>query len=337
MKILNRTKIAVERQLKGMGCTIFEIGINHPSKGFMNREMDFSGIVKSIPFFKKENTEGCDLYVRPARREEGNLILLDDLTLSKIEDLQAGDFAAAVIVMTSPMNYQAWVKLDVNTGSAMRLEIARYLARQYDTDMNSADAWHYGRLAGFTNQKRKHVTEDGKQPFVLLESYNGKSCLGSDYLIRTASQLIKEQNEKLNEILTAVLPTSESKKIEYVDVAVLYDSINKSMQKNFGGNLDQSRLDWFVSLALINRGYDAFLVEDLLLMHSPGLHERKRTSAYEYTVKTAWKALVWLDFKSRGFAFKDVSNILLSEAKARRDASIVNRQQCETEAQAAQH
>ncbi|WP_373870935.1 DNA-primase RepB domain-containing protein, partial [Aeromonas caviae] len=36
---------------------------------------------------------------------------------------------------------------------------ARRLAREYDADPASADSHHYGRLAGFTNQKPKHTTK----------------------------------------------------------------------------------------------------------------------------------------------------------------------------------
>ncbi|WP_223940025.1 DNA-primase RepB domain-containing protein, partial [Aeromonas caviae] len=33
------------------------------------------------------------------------------------------------------------------------------MAREYDADPASADSHHYGRLAGFTNQKPKHTTK----------------------------------------------------------------------------------------------------------------------------------------------------------------------------------
>ncbi|WP_223932390.1 DNA-primase RepB domain-containing protein, partial [Aeromonas caviae] len=38
---------------------------------------------------------------------------------------------------------------------------------EYDADPASADSHHYGRLAGFTNQKPKHTTKTGYQPWGL--------------------------------------------------------------------------------------------------------------------------------------------------------------------------
>lgn len=67
---------------------------------------------------------------------------------------------------------------------------------KYGGDKDSADWRHYGRLAGFTNQKPDYVNKIGKRPFVLLRSNSGKVCQkGPEMLIR-AQTIIESRKGK---------------------------------------------------------------------------------------------------------------------------------------------
>src|SRR5262249_39936982 len=83
-------------------------------------------------------------------------------------------FTPALIVETSPGNFQAWL----NHGRILPKEFssaaARELAVCFGGDRGSADWRHYGRLAGFTNRKPKHQLSDGHFPFVRLIHADGQ-------------------------------------------------------------------------------------------------------------------------------------------------------------------
>jgi hypothetical protein len=89
------------------------------------------------------------------RKRESNLTLIDDLKAEAVVRMREERFPPAVVVQTSPANYQAWVKhaerLDKELGTA----VARDLAKRFGGDVKAADWRHFGRLAGFTNTKEK--------------------------------------------------------------------------------------------------------------------------------------------------------------------------------------
>ncbi|WP_416381192.1 DNA-primase RepB domain-containing protein [Klebsiella pneumoniae] len=126
-------------------------------------------------------------------------MLVDDLSEFDLDDMKAEGREPALIVETSPKNYQAWVKVAQDAPAGHRGVIARKLAREYDADPASADSRHYGRLAGFTNRKDKHTTRTGYQPWVLLRESKGKTATAGPELMQQAGQVldsIKRQQER---------------------------------------------------------------------------------------------------------------------------------------------
>ena len=77
---------------------------------------------------------------------------------------------------------------------------ARDLAKTYGGDPNSADSQHYGRLAGFTNQKPKH-TRAGRQPYVLAHDCSGQVAAAAPaylqrierHMDKAAAQQVRQQ------------------------------------------------------------------------------------------------------------------------------------------------
>ena len=139
------------------------MGIREAKTGqMMNREWSRAELEQSAPWLKRMNAKGNDVYVRPAGAH--SLVLVDDVKPAMLEKMRRDGFAPAATIETSPGNYQAWVKLSDKPLSAdVRRVAAQALAKHYDGDPNSADSRHYGRLAGFTNQKPQHA-KDGRQP-----------------------------------------------------------------------------------------------------------------------------------------------------------------------------
>lgn len=319
----DRTRAAVSRQIKGMGATLYEVGIRHPERGMLNREWNESEILKALEWLKRENFNGCDVYIRPARSVPNRLILIDDLGLGTLARLQAGPYPAAVTVQTSPGNYQAWVKLNEDAPADIRREVARHLAREYGGDPNSADSAHYGRLAGFTNRKPEHIDTAGRSPFVLLDSYNGKAATMADELVQIALEMIERDREQGRNMAALVqqqaraMPQASQAPQSAQELERWYQNLWRSLQAQFGKDFDASRADWMAAVAMFRRGFDFYAVAQAIAQHSPGIEDRKGAAVTDYVTRTAGKAQVWHELRAAGANYAEVADTLLTLAQER--------------------
>ena len=169
---------AATKQVSAMATQVFEMGLFKPAitstdrhAEMVPRVWDCSTLLKAIPWLKFQNRDGRNIYIRP--KDEHALSLVDDLTPTALYRMKASGFQPAIVIETSPGNFQAWM----NHGRVLPRQIssaaARALAEQFGGDLGSADWRHYGRLAGFTNRKEKHRQEDGRFPFVRLVHASG--------------------------------------------------------------------------------------------------------------------------------------------------------------------
>jgi hypothetical protein len=137
------------------------------------RTWDLKTIVESIPWLKFQNVEGRNIYIRP--KGEHALSLVDDLTSEALERMKHSGFNPAVIVETSPENFQAWLNHRRVLPKETSTPVARALAEKFGGDPGSADWRHFGRLASFSNRKDKHRQPGGHYPFVRLVHATGES------------------------------------------------------------------------------------------------------------------------------------------------------------------
>jgi RepB DNA-primase from phage plasmid len=93
------------------------------------------------------------------------LSLIDDLSSEAIERMKAEGFEPAIVVETSPNNFQAWLNHGQILDAAAGTRAAKQLAERFEGDPSSADWRHFGRLAGFTNPKRERQLPSGLRPF----------------------------------------------------------------------------------------------------------------------------------------------------------------------------
>jgi hypothetical protein len=63
-------------------------------------------IKEAIKWLRHENGKGAHIYIRPAGAH--CLSLIDDLTAEAMERMKADGFEPAVVVETSPNNFQTW-------------------------------------------------------------------------------------------------------------------------------------------------------------------------------------------------------------------------------------
>src|SRR6266446_2658648 len=172
-----KSAVIVERlvrvQLRAMGCERFELGIRRDAGEMILREGQGAiEIAEAIKWLRHENAKGAHIYVRPAGAH--SLSLLDDLSSETIERMKAEGFEPAVVVETSPNNFQAWLNHGQVLDTAMSTHAAKLLAERFGGDPSSADWRHFGRLAGFTNPKPERQLPSGMRPFARLRSAKGR-------------------------------------------------------------------------------------------------------------------------------------------------------------------
>ena len=127
----------------------------------------------AISWFRRENAHGAHIFVRPHGAHA--LSLVDDVSAEAIAAMKEAGFQPAVVVETSPGNFQVWVNHGrVLSDHTFSTQAAKELARRFGGDPSSADWRHFGRLAGFTNQKPKRRLSNGLQPFVRLHECEGR-------------------------------------------------------------------------------------------------------------------------------------------------------------------
>ena len=179
------TEEAVQQQIDAMHGEVFEIGLFDPnsSRQMLPRVWDRNALLRSISWLRLKNGRGRNIYIRPSG--EHRLSLIDDIGWRAVGRLKEEGFEPAVIVETSPGNFQVWLNHGVALSKDLSTIAARLLARRFRGDPASADWRHYGRLAGFTNRKEKYRKENGLYPFVLLHEASGRTY-------KRASELLGE-------------------------------------------------------------------------------------------------------------------------------------------------
>ncbi|NMS17519.1 DNA primase, partial [Vibrio parahaemolyticus] len=287
----DRTLQAIGRQLTATGCERFDIGVRDATTGqMMNREWSAAEVLQNTPWLKRMNAQGNDVYIRPAEQERHGLVLVDDLSEFDLDDMKAEGREPALIVETSPKNYQAWVKVAQDAPAGHRGVIARKLAREYDADPASADSRHYGRLAGFTNRKDKHTTRTGYQPWVLLRESKGKTATAGPELMQQAGQVldsIKRQQERTARLAEITAPRSVRR---YRRSAVDdYRSEMAGLVKRFGDDL--SKCDFIAAMKLASKGREPDEIAKAMAEASPAIMERKAGHEADYIKRTVQKVM----------------------------------------------
>jgi DNA primase RepB-like protein len=273
------TRSQVRRQLAAMASDSFDIGVLRPSGQMLLREKWSSDrIDAALTWLRRENSCGAHIFVRPSGGHA--LSLIDDLSANAIVEIKENGFEPAVVVETSAHNFQAWVNHGrVIADHFVSTHAARELARRFGGDSSSADWRHFGRLAGFTNQKAEWRLESGLPPFVRLREYNG--CVYSaaaDFLPQitaVAAEMRRElevASERRSQFDGAIRPIA-----------------NFHAEPRYVGDLHRADMAWALHAA--SRGLTEKQIRDEILnardLSKKGRPPRQR----DYAKRTAIKAI----------------------------------------------
>jgi hypothetical protein len=284
--IRDRTADAIRRQIAAMGSEVFEIGLFKPDASesepvMLPRVWDLDALVRSIGWLRHQNRDGRNIYVRP--KGEHNLSLIDDLTLDAVAALARSGFAPAIVVETSPGNYQAWLKHSEQLSKEEGTAAARALAERFGGDPGAADWRHFGRLAGFTNRKEKYCDgATGLYPFVKIVQASGTVYPESErFILHIRRQLEIERERELERRSRMQAGTRQISSGDLKSIESFRDD------PRYGG--DGTRIDLAYAIYALSRGATEAQVESALrsrdLSHKGG--ERRQADYVERTIKKA--------------------------------------------------
>ena len=167
----------VAQQIKGMGINRFEVGVltSDPARGktMMLKVLDANEVIHRSASFRRLNAAGADIHIRPKEEDGYSLSLVDDVSLATIARMRQEGFRPALVVRTSPDNYQAWMRHGEALNGETSYGVGKALAEKFGADIGAAPAGHMGRLAGTTNRKEQYRTPEGKFPWVVVTDAPG--------------------------------------------------------------------------------------------------------------------------------------------------------------------
>ena len=254
------------------------------------RQWDTAAIEHAIAWLRYQNYRGCDIYIRPAGSPHP-LNLVDDLTAEAVAAMKQTGFDPAVIVETSPNNYQAWLKhpepLDKETSTAT----ARALAEKFGGDRGAADWRHLGRCAGFENRKPRHqdlVT--GLFPLVRLVEAPGKVYPEAERFIAEVKRNLEEQHrrweQRREQRLSEPIHGSRSRRLDLKTIDAF-----RSNPKYDG---DGKRCDLAYAIYALAHGATAAQVETVIRSRDLS-HKGSERRQEDYVQRTIRKAIEGLD------------------------------------------
>jgi hypothetical protein len=288
--LINRTPIAVQHQVAAMAADLFEIGLYNPDPGptesvMIPRVWDAESLLNSIPWLRHQNCDGRNIYIRP--KGEHHLSLVDDLTTDAVSVMKAVGFDPAVVVETSPGNFQAWLKHTERLSKEVSTALARALAEKFGGDRGAADWRHFGRLAGFTNRKAKYLdTSTGLYPFVrLIEAEGGVYPEAERFLagVKNEFERQKAERERVREQIAKIAP-SLPKYLKTVDAFRL--------DTRYGG--DGTRIDLAYAVYALSHGANAAEVQAAIRSRDLS-HKGNERRQNEYVQRTIKKALATIE------------------------------------------
>lgn len=299
----DRTTEAAQRQTEALGCDRYEVGIRAQATGnatpsrtrpMVNHQWSAAEVIANIPWLKRENALGNDIYIRPHGSQ--GVVLIDDLKPAALERMKADGFQPCATVETSPGNFQAWVRLSKQPIDPQAMTLAaRELATRYGGDLNSADSRHYGRLAGFTNRKPGYGQENGLQPFVLLRGANqGTASKGQEFMTEINARLPEWLREKrvreYNPANEAQIRANNRLYTGIDEASARYAAIAKPMVERIQ-NPDWSRVDFVVARHMAEKGWSQHEIEFTIKHGSPEITTRKAGHVENYCARTAQAGL----------------------------------------------
>ncbi|WP_248886492.1 TraI/MobA(P) family conjugative relaxase [Acidithiobacillus acidisediminis] len=270
------------------------------TRGFTSEE-----IAQRMPEMLRLQRRGENLYYTPLSDKKHH-ILIDDMDREKLERLIHDGYRPAVVLESSPGNYQAIItvpKLGTPHDRDVGNRLSEALNREYG-DPKLSGAIHPHRAPGFENRKPKHQREDGSYPEVRLLKAERCECAKT---LELARQIDADYQRQAQERAQKALERAAVGDREVQPDALKIDSRASNeavmayqrhyrdvVKRQRGGGLDLSRVDSMIAVRMRVTGFAQSAIEGAIRQCAPGIREKEegrdwddyaqRTARYAYSV-----------------------------------------------------
>lgn len=261
------------------------------TRGFTPQEIE-----QRTPEMQRLQRRGENLYYTPLSDKKHH-ILIDDMNREKLERLIRDGYRPAVVLESSPGNYQAIITVP-KLGTAHDKDVGNRLSdalnREYG-DPKLSGAIHPHRAPGYENRKPKHQREDGSYPEVRLLKAERRECVKA---LALSSQIDAEYQRQA--ALKAQQP-ERSKAKPALELAAASGSAIDAYQRHYrdvikrqrGGEVDLSRVDSMIAVRMRVTGHDQAAIEGAIRQCAPATRQKdegrdwndyaQRTARYAYS------------------------------------------------------
>ncbi|NRP28796.1 MULTISPECIES: DNA-primase RepB domain-containing protein [unclassified Aliiroseovarius] len=246
-------------------------------------------VEKHLGYWWARNMEGFNVFITPAPHKDGNytpLVFVDDISRQTLQQMTADSCVPAILIESSPNNFQGWVQLNADRLSASDiLETQRYLSHKYGLDTGAHGATQNGRLAGYRNVKSSYAHQ--KIYTKLVHAYD------NPVTFNISENLNNQKSTQFENVRVRNLNFEKCSRTSNLDLSSMYSDVQSS------GRTSQSEIDWHFCFHAFRHGYDVTQVTQGIMQFSPDISERKGSTerAKEYAFYTAQKAFT--EFQKR--------------------------------------
>ena len=236
---------------------------------------------------RRIQARGENIYYTPLSQDRHH-ILIDDMSAQSVNRLRADGFQPAVILLSSPGNFQCILtipKLGTEFDRQVGNRLTEQLNRQYG-DKNLSGCIHPHRAPGFENRKPKHRREDGSFPEVRLIAASRLECPKALALSRQLNSHLEEANRKARERAARVGAAASFAGFPGSPVAAYhahFNDIHRHMVVE-----DASRVDAMIAIRMRATGHSQADIAAAIEQCAPALRNgEKRRNWHDYAERTA--------------------------------------------------
>ncbi|OZB79029.1 MAG: hypothetical protein B7X29_02455 [Halothiobacillus sp. 13-55-115] len=273
-------------------------------------------IEQHMPEMQRLLSRGENLYYTPLSKEKHH-VLIDDLSWEDLDRLIRDGYQPAVILESSPLNYQAIITVQKQGSQHDRdvgNRVTELLNKEYG-DRKLSGCIHPHRAPGFENRKPKHRREDDSYPIVRLLRHQRRECSKTLQITReidknyqSASKPKKQQSKNVRTGGKISLPPQEALITPNAYHAHLADIQRITPIR------DPSRADSMIAIRLRVTGYNQASIESIIRQYAPPLRPRneqrnwddyaQRTACFAFSAKGDQQAAELAKYRSKWLKLK---------------------------------
>ncbi|WP_165067950.1 TraI/MobA(P) family conjugative relaxase [Desulfovibrio sp. ZJ200] len=251
-------------------------------KGGLTRGFSPNELEAHLPEMLRFQRRGENIYYTPLS-DERHHILIDDMTRDSLKKLQEDGFRPAVVLESSPGNYQCLLtipRLGTEFDRDVGNRITERLNREYG-DKKLCGCIHPHRAPGFENRKPKHRRDDGSYPQVKLLFAERREC-GKAFALARAIDREYVEADRERRARPRFIPSARPG-----DPARAYYAHLENIRRHLTIE-DYSRVDAMIALRMRANGHSRESVEETIRACAPTIRDAQTGRNWQrYAERTA--------------------------------------------------